>query len=47
MVDYGLVGRHASIIVDPRNAMTESSGAVVYPIAGPPRAPGSSLPDPT
>jgi UDP-N-acetyl-D-glucosamine dehydrogenase len=37
-VDYGQVGRHASIIVDPRNAMTEAYHAVVYPIAGPPRA---------
>jgi len=47
MVDYGLVGRHASIIVDPRNAVSESGGAVVYPIAGPPRAPGSSQRDTT
>ncbi len=42
-VDYGLVGRHASIVVDPRNAMKEPCDAVVYPIAGPPRAPGSSV----
>jgi len=40
-VDYRLVGRHASIVVDPRNAMKEPCEAVVYPIAGPPRAPGS------
>jgi len=40
-VDYGLVGRHASIVVDPRNAMQEPCEAVVYPISGPPRAPGS------
>ncbi|NNK47842.1 MAG: UDP-N-acetyl-D-glucosamine dehydrogenase, partial [Gemmatimonadetes bacterium] len=38
-VDYELVGRHASLVVDPRNAMkdTEAEKAVVYPIAGPPR----------
>ena len=40
-VDYGLVGCHASIVVDPRNAMQEPCEAVVYPIAGPPRVPGS------
>ncbi len=40
-VDYGLVGRHASIVVDPRNAMREPCEAVVYPIAGPPRVPVS------
>ena len=38
-VDYGLVGRHANVVVDPRNAMTEACEAVVYPIAGPSRAP--------
>lgn len=42
-VDYGLVGRHASIIVDPRNAMKEPCDAVVYPIAGPPRSPGERV----
>jgi UDP-N-acetyl-D-glucosamine dehydrogenase len=42
-VDYGLVGRHASIVMDPRNAMKEPCDAVVYPIAGPPRAPGSAV----
>ncbi|MGW8282439.1 MAG: nucleotide sugar dehydrogenase [Gemmatimonadota bacterium] len=42
-VDYGLVGRHASIIVDPRNAMKEPCEAVVYPIAGPPRTPGARV----
>jgi UDP-N-acetyl-D-glucosamine dehydrogenase len=40
-VDYGFVGRHANIVVDPRNAMKEACEAVVYPIAGPPRAPGT------
>jgi UDP-N-acetyl-D-glucosamine dehydrogenase len=40
-VDYGLVGRHANVVVDPRNAMKEACDAVVYPIAGPPRAPGT------
>jgi UDP-N-acetyl-D-glucosamine dehydrogenase len=42
-VDYGLVGRHASLVVDPRNAMETAEKAVVYPIAGPPRnGPGRS-----
>jgi len=36
-VDYGLVGRHAELVVDPRNAMKSAERAVVYPIAGPPR----------
>jgi UDP-N-acetyl-D-glucosamine dehydrogenase len=36
-VDYGLVGRHASLVVDPRNAMKAAERAVVFPIAGPPR----------
>jgi UDP-N-acetyl-D-glucosamine dehydrogenase len=36
-VDYGLVTRHASIVIDPRNAVHEPGNAVVYPIAGPPR----------
>ncbi len=39
-VDYDLVGRHARIVVDPRNAMRKGGvAAVVYPIAGPPRVP--------
>ncbi len=42
-VDYGFVGRHASIVVDPRNAMKKPCDAVVYPIAGPPRASGSAV----
>jgi len=42
-VDYGFVGSQAAIIVDPRNAMREACDAIVYPIAGPPRASGSSL----
>ncbi len=37
IVDYGLVTEHASIVVDPRNAIRETRGATVYPIAGPPR----------
>jgi UDP-N-acetyl-D-glucosamine dehydrogenase len=36
-VDYALVGRHADLIVDPRNAMDSPENAIVYPIAGPPR----------
>ncbi len=36
-VDYEMVGRHASLVVDPRNAMGDAEKAVVYPIAGPPR----------
>ena len=36
-VDYGTVGRHAGIVVDPRNALKEPGLSVVYPIAGPPR----------
>jgi UDP-N-acetyl-D-glucosamine dehydrogenase len=36
-VDYELVGRHASLVVDSRNAMKAAVKAVVYPIAGPPR----------
>jgi len=43
VVDYGFVTEHASIIVDPRNAIGETRGAVVYPIAGPPRLPAGSL----
>ena len=35
-VDYELVGTHASLVVDPRNAMAGAERAVVYPIAGPP-----------
>ena len=42
-VDYGFLGSQAAIIVDPRNAMREACDAIVYPIAGPPRASGSSL----
>ena len=38
-VDYGFVTEHASIVVDPRNAVSETRGAVVYPIAGPARTP--------
>jgi UDP-N-acetyl-D-glucosamine dehydrogenase len=36
-VDYELVGRCASLVVDPRNAMAGAEKAVIYPIAGPPR----------
>ncbi len=36
-VDYGLVARHAALVVDPRNAMKVPGKATVYPIAGPPR----------
>lgn len=36
-VDYGFVTEHAAIVVDPRNAISETRGATVYPIAGPPR----------
>jgi len=36
-VDYELVGHHASLVVDPRNAMKAAENAVVYPISGPPR----------
>ncbi len=36
-VDYEMVGGHASLVVDPRNAMGDAEKAVVYPIAGPPR----------
>jgi len=43
VVDYGFVTEHASIIVDPRNAIGETRGATVYPIAGPPRFPAGSL----
>jgi UDP-N-acetyl-D-glucosamine dehydrogenase len=42
-VDYGFVTEHASIVVDPRNAVSETRGAVVYPIAGPPRSPAKVL----
>jgi len=46
-VDYDLIGRHASLVVDPRNVMKRAEKAVLYPIAGPPRdgsrrAPGSA-----
>jgi len=43
-IDYGFVGRHASLVVDPRNAMKTAEKAVVYPIAGPPRD-GARLPN--
>jgi len=42
-VDYEFVTEHASIVVDPRNAIRETKGATVYPIAGPPRMPSESL----
>ena len=42
-VDYEFVGRHAALIVDPRNAVATATKAVVYPIAGPPRN-GTSKP---
>jgi len=42
-VDYGFVTQHASIVVDPRNAVRETRGATVYPIAGPPRVKKDSL----
>ena len=42
-VDYGFVTEHASIVVDPRNAIRETRGATVYPIAGPPRVGSGSL----
>lgn len=42
-VDYGFVTEHASIVVDPRNAVAETRGAVVYPIAGPARSPAEML----
>jgi len=41
-VDYGFVTEHASIVVDPRNAISETRGAIVYPIAGPPRHPAEA-----
>ncbi len=42
-VDYDFVTEHASIVVDPRNAIRETRGATVYPIAGPPRVGSGSL----
>ncbi|MEJ2339297.1 MAG: nucleotide sugar dehydrogenase [Gemmatimonadales bacterium] len=43
-VDYALVLDKAEIVVDPRNALRGRTGrAVVYPVAGPPRA-GSAPP---
>jgi UDP-N-acetyl-D-glucosamine dehydrogenase len=42
-VDYGFVTEHAAIVVDPRNAVSETRGAIVYPIAGPPRSPAEML----
>ena len=44
-VDYELVGNHASLVVDPRNAMVRAAKAVVYPIAGPPRNGSRRPPD--
>ncbi|MFW6039746.1 MAG: nucleotide sugar dehydrogenase [Gemmatimonadota bacterium] len=41
-VDYGFVTEHAEIVVDPRNAISETRGAIVYPIAGPPRRPAEA-----
>lgn len=41
-VDYGFVTEHAEIIVDPRNAISETRGATVYPISGPPRHPAQA-----
>lgn len=38
-VDYEFVTEHAAIVVDPRNAIGATMGAVVYPISGPPRLP--------
>ncbi len=43
IVDYGFVTEHASIVVDPRNAIRETRGATVYPIAGPPRIGSDTL----
>jgi len=43
VVDYGFVTEHAAIVVDPRNAIRETRGATVYPIAGPARVPEESL----
>jgi len=42
-VDYDFVTQHASIVVDPRNAIRETRGATVYPIAGPPRVKTDSV----
>ena len=41
-VDYDFVTEHASIVVDPRNAIATTRGATVYPIAGPPRLPAEA-----
>lgn len=43
VVDYAFVTEHAAIVVDPRNAISETRGATIYPIAGPPRQPEDSL----
>lgn len=43
VVDYEFVTEHAPIVVDPRNAIGETRGATIYPIAGPPRFPEESL----
>ena len=42
VVDYGFVTEHAAIVVDPRNAISQTRGATIYPIAGPPRMPEES-----
>jgi UDP-N-acetyl-D-glucosamine dehydrogenase len=37
-IDYEFVGRHAAIVVDPRNAMAGiEASAEIYPLTGPPR----------
>jgi UDP-N-acetyl-D-mannosaminuronate dehydrogenase len=41
-VDYDFVTEHAAIVVDPRNAIAGTRGAIVYPIAGPPRLPADA-----
>jgi UDP-N-acetyl-D-glucosamine dehydrogenase len=41
-VDYGFVTEHATIVVDPRNAIKDAGNAIVYPIAGPPRMPAEA-----
>jgi UDP-N-acetyl-D-glucosamine dehydrogenase len=35
-IDYSMITANAELVVDPRHAILESEGAVVYPIAGPP-----------
>jgi UDP-N-acetyl-D-glucosamine dehydrogenase len=46
MMDYTLIGNHAKIVVDPRNAMKEAGRSTVYPIAGPPRRAEDTVPQP-